>query len=169
MTAKKSAKASKKPKMGRPSKFSAIKLPQLKILVEMGATNHEICAFFNLSERTFQRYLVDDADFCQTLKEWKNFANARVERSLYQRACGYSHESEEIFCAFGKVTRVKTVKHYAPDPLSCAIWLKNRKPDEWRDKPPDPEDKELQNAELVFNSVPKNGKGAEQFKRFFDN
>lgn len=34
----------------------------------------------------------------------------------------------------GEVVRVQTVKHYPPDPTSMIFWLKNRQPQDWRDK-----------------------------------
>jgi hypothetical protein len=64
----------------------------------------------------------------------KEGSDARVERSLYQRANGYSYETVKIFCdKNGKVTRVPYVEHVAPDVTACIFWLENRKPNEWRD------------------------------------
>ena len=46
-------------------------------------------------------------DFLGSLKAGKEEADARVERSLYSRAVGYSFNSEKIFCnKDGEVTRV---------------------------------------------------------------
>ena len=158
MTTKKKAKPTPKKtpkKAGRPSKLKTIDVEQLKKLVIKGFTNFEIANFFRINMRTFQRYLAADEKFSHTLKGWKEGADARVERSLYERANGYSHESEEVFCAFGKVTRVSIVKHYPPDPLSCIFWLKNRKPNEYRDKPLEAEDEDLKDTQLIFGSVPR--------------
>ena len=155
--------------IGRPSKSKSIDVELLKKLYLAGHTDFEIADFMEISPRSLYRYMIETPSFCQSIKAWKEEADNRVERSLYQRAMGYSHESEEIFCAFGKVTRVKTIKHYPPSEVACIFWLKNRKPEQYRDKPPDAEDKDLQNAELVFHSTPKNGDGKEKLKRFFDN
>lgn len=149
--------APNKKKVGRPSKFNSIDLEQVSKLYLNGFTDNEVCDFFKISERTLNTWKIMHPEFLQSIKEWKSFADMRVERSLYERACGYSHQSEEIFCAFGKVTRVNTVKHYPPDPLSMIFWLKNRKPDQYRDKPVEPEDEELKEAELTFTGVPKKG------------
>ena len=53
---------------------------------------------------------------------------------LYQRACGYSHQSEKIFNNQGEVIRAECTEHYAPDTGAIALWLKNRQPKKWRDK-----------------------------------
>jgi hypothetical protein len=169
MPSKKSPKKVARKKVGRPDKFHKVDLAQVKFLVEKGFTDQELCDFLKVDRATFYRWQHAHLEFRDVLNKWKDFANVRVERSLYQRACGYSHPSEEIFCAFGKVTRVATIKHYPPDPISCIFFLKNRMPEVYRDKPPDAEDEELKNAELVFQGVPKDAKAAEKFNRFFSN
>ena len=44
------------------------------------------------------------------------------------------HQEEVIMQYQGKPIRVKTTKHYPPDPTSMIFYLKNRRPDRWRDK-----------------------------------
>lgn len=156
-----------KSKVGRPSKFSSIKINQLKFLIEKGCTDNEIAEFFNINRETFWRWQRENPDFSNTIKDWKKYANERVERSLYERAVGYSHESEEIFCAFGKVTRVKTIKHYPPSEIAAFFWLKNRRPDIWRDKREDLEDADLKDAELSFGFVKKVNGHRERFEKFY--
>ena len=71
----------------------------------------------------------------ESLKRGKEVSDKEVEVSLFKRACGYEHQSEEIFCSkTGEVTRVPTIKRYPPDTLAAIFWLKNRKPDQWREK-----------------------------------
>jgi hypothetical protein len=65
----------------------------------------------------------------------KTAANARVEKSLYERANGYSYPAVKIFMPAGAQQPV--VVHYeerCPPGVGAAfIWLKNRDPDRWRD------------------------------------
>jgi hypothetical protein len=66
--------------------------------------------------------------------EGKAEADNRVERSLYERANGYSYDAEKIFCdKNGKVTRVPYREHVPPDVTAGIFWLKNRDPAHWRD------------------------------------
>jgi hypothetical protein len=58
----------------------------------------------------------------------------RVERSLYQRAVGYTYSSEKIFHHQGTITRAECVEHVPPDPGAAKLWLTNRRGEEWRDK-----------------------------------
>ena len=67
-------------------------------------------------------------------KAGKAEADVRVERSLYQRAVGYSYDAVKIFCdKNGKVTRVPYPEHVPPDFTAQIFWLKNRDPAHWRD------------------------------------
>lgn len=154
---------------GRKSGYDKVNLEHIKFLVEKACTDFEICQFLKISRETFYAWQREHPEFSDALKNWKKNADERVERSLFERAMGYSHPSEEVFCAFGKVTRVNTIKHYPPSEVACIFWLKNRRPDLYRDKPPEPEDEELKNAELVFAGVPKDGKLNEKMQRFFNN
>jgi len=64
------------------------------------------------------------------LNDAKEDPNHRVEQSLFKRALGY--QTKEIVHKDGKPVQV-TIKEYAPDPVSCIFWLKNRSPKRWRD------------------------------------
>jgi hypothetical protein len=64
----------------------------------------------------------------------KEPADERVVRSLYHRAIGYSYDSEEIFVINGKIKRVPVRKHVPPNVTAGIFWIKNRRPDLWRDR-----------------------------------
>ena len=120
---------------GRPSKYKPEYAEQSGKLCELGATDREIASFFKVTERTLNRWKAEFPDFCQSLKAGKLQADARVERSLFNRAVGYSFDSEKIFNDKEHgITRTDCVEHMPPDVTACIFWLKNRKPDEWRDK-----------------------------------
>ncbi len=124
----------KKQPVGRPSKKNSVNLEQLKKLVLKGFTDVEISDFFDINEATFNDWKKDNAEFYKSLKDWKKEADVKVERSLYERAIGYQHEEDKIFCENGKVTIVPTIHHYPPDTTAIIFWLKNRQPEVWRDK-----------------------------------
>lgn len=132
---KKVAKKKATKRTGRPSKFK----PEFKKLVEqyasLGATDEQMAGFLGVTTRTFNNWKKTHPDFFHALKDAKTIADDAVERSLFQRATGYSHPEEKVhFDKFGDVHRADTVKHYAPDTTACIFWLKNRRPDLWRDK-----------------------------------
>jgi hypothetical protein len=119
---------------GRPSKYRPEFPTQAEKLCKLGATDAEIAEFFEVDVRTINRWKHDHDEFCQSLKRGKEVADEAVERSLFQRATGYSHDAVKIFQVEGKPLVVPLVEHYPPDTTACIFWLKNRKSDEWRDK-----------------------------------
>jgi hypothetical protein len=70
-----------------------------------------------------------------SLKAGKAEADVRVERSLYQRANGYSYEAVKVFMPAGAKKSVYAlyVEHMPPDVTACIFWLKNRDPAHWRE------------------------------------
>ena len=76
---------------GRPSKYTELDLKKVKELATRGWTDQEMSDFFGVSRSTWLLWRGKHKKFSDTLKEWKEHADKRVERSLYERACGYSH------------------------------------------------------------------------------
>ena len=73
----------------------------------------------------------------EALKDGKEVPDRKVENALFKRACGYEYEevTEELDEETGRMVVTKRVtKQVPPDPTSMIFYLKNRKPDEWRDK-----------------------------------
>lgn len=121
--------------MGRPSKYDPAFVEQAQKLAALGATDREVAEFFNVDERTLHRWKHEHEDFCQSLKLGKEASDARVEQSLYRRAIGYDHDATKIAVnAQGEVTQVPFTEHYPPDTTAGIFWLKNRRPDQWREK-----------------------------------
>ena len=118
---------------GRPSKFEQVK-DMLYKMASYGMTDKQMADVVGVSEQTVNNWKLKDPNFLESLKAEKEIADARVERSLFERATGYSHAEDKIFNDNGTPLVVPTVKHYAPDTTAAIFWLKNRKPKEWRDK-----------------------------------
>lgn len=126
-------------KRGRKSAFTEDKGKIALRLAKQGKTNAEICEIVGMTSKSLIRWRKSREDFARAFKQNKIDADKEVERSLYERACGYEHESEEIKIiedADGgvSVARAPIIKKYPPDPTSMIFWLKNRQPDKWRDK-----------------------------------
>lgn len=120
---------------GRPSKYTQEFAIQAEKLCKLGATDKDLADFFEVDTRSIYRWANEHAEFCQALKVGKAEADNRVERSLYHRANGYSFEAVKIFMPAGAVAPVYApyTEHVAPDTTACIFWLKNRRPDLWRD------------------------------------
>jgi hypothetical protein len=130
-------------KVGRPSKYDEIDLDQVKKLAVKGWTDKEMSEFFEVDERTWARWKAKYDEFCHALKDWKQFADERVERSLYERAIGYTCKDTKFATFEGQICDEREYdKHHPPDPTSMIFWLKNRDPKRWRANGIDPDEKD---------------------------
>lgn len=120
--------------MARPSKFKPEFVKQAQKLCDLGATDEDLADFFEVSIRTIANWKSEHLEFLQALKSGKEQADDRVERSLYQRAVGYTHDATHFSAFQGQVTETPYRNHIAPDVTAQIFWLKNRRPDLWRDK-----------------------------------
>jgi transcriptional regulator with XRE-family HTH domain len=121
-------------KMGRPTVFSDEIKDRVKLFARKGFTDKEIAQGIGITKETLNNWKKKYPDFFTSINEWKALPNAEVERSLFERACGYSHPEDKVFCNNGEIIVQPTIKHYPPDPTAIIFWLKNRRPDKWRDK-----------------------------------
>lgn len=120
--------------MARPSKLDELDLEQVRKLARKGWTDKEIADFYEVSEQTVNNWKQRNPEFLESLKLGKEEADRKVERSLFEKATGYSHADTHFSAYEGIVTQTPTIKVYAPDTTAAIFWLKNRKPEEWRDK-----------------------------------
>lgn len=101
-----------------------------------GLTDEQIAHNMGIRRSTLYEWRKKYAVLSDTLKKSKEVADRYVENALYKRAVGY----EEIIEKRQKVVRgivVEeniTTKQVPPDVTAMIFWLKNRKPDVWRDK-----------------------------------
>jgi hypothetical protein len=122
---------------GRPTSYRAAYADQVRKLCELGATDVELADFFKVTINTIGAWKSRHPEFLQALKAGKEAADDRVERSLYQRANGYTYDAVKIFPPRGKGRKPIVVpyrEHVPPDTTAAIFWLKNRRRDEWRDK-----------------------------------
>jgi len=120
---------------GRKPLFKKHMIEEAEKLAELGLTNEEIADFWGRSRRAFQYWLNRYPELLHTLKRGKLKADKEVEKKLYQRAMGYEYEERTHERRAGKLMYMKRVeKQVAPDVTAQIFWLKNRRPDLWRDK-----------------------------------
>jgi hypothetical protein len=116
---------------GRPSVYKPEFADQARELCERGAIDIELAAHFEVSITTIRNWKVRYPEFLVALKTGKEIIDDRVERSLCDRALGYSFDAIKIL---SNGSKVPYVEHVPPDTTACIFWLKNRRPDLWRDK-----------------------------------
>jgi transcriptional regulator with XRE-family HTH domain len=119
---------------GRPSKIKKIDLSDVKHYASKGYTDKQLAKVFGVTEQTINNWKKDYPEFFESLKSGKFLADKKVEASLYQRACGYSHPDVDIRTIQDRVVITPIIKHYPPDTTACIYWLKNRDPEKWPDR-----------------------------------
>jgi len=121
-------------RVGRPKKFKPEFVDQARKLAALGATDREAAEFFDVAESTLYLWKHTEPEFSEALKVGKATADERVVQSLYRKAVGYSHDAVKIMSVEGEVVKTDYVEHYPPDTTAAIFWLKNRVPEQWRDK-----------------------------------
>lgn len=132
-----------------------------------GLTDEQIAEKINISRSTLSEWKNKYSDISDTLKKNKEIIDYEVENALLKKCFGYNEkvlknvklkrveynekgykerEYEEIVEVYDEV-------HIPADTTAEIIWLKNRQPDKWRDKP-----KEMVNEDegvVIVDDLPK--------------
>jgi len=135
--------------MGRPSSYDpAWHIPKAHSLCSLGATIEQIAEVFDVSAETVRRWMLKYPDFCGSIRVGARPADDKVEMTLFRRALGYetietekTYEMAEVedpetgeIKVFKKLTAVKEkIREVPPDTTAAQFWLKNRRPEEWRE------------------------------------
>lgn len=105
-----------------------------------GLTDEQIAKNMGIRRSTFYEWLKKFPDISVALKKGKAPVDFEVENALLKRALGFEYEETETIIeeVDGKQKkRIKKIKKVALPETSAAIfWLKNRKPEQWRNVNP---------------------------------
>jgi len=90
-----------------------------------------------LLDRYVNLWKKEHPQFSESLNKGKEEPDDQVERSLFERATGYvNKDAVKIFMPANAEEPVYAPyeEHVAPDVTAQIFWLKNRRPDRWRDR-----------------------------------
>lgn len=112
-----------------------------------GLTDKDMAHNIGIAQSTFNLWKKEHCEFMDTLKKSKEVADIIIENALYKKATGYNvllkktFKVKDIIYENGKKIReTETLvegfdeMHVPADTTAQIFWLKNRKPNEWRDK-----------------------------------
>lgn len=100
-----------------------------------GLTDEQIAHNMGIGYSTLQTWKKEYQDIRDTLKKGKEVVDRQVENALLKRALGYQYEEIREKQEGGVITeRTVTKKEVPPDTTAQIFWLKNRKPEVWRDR-----------------------------------
>jgi len=119
---------------GAPPIYDRIAHPRLaRAMCKLGATDMDLADCFGVTPTTITTWSVKHEEFADALKVAKGEFDERVQRSLAQRAVGYTYESEKIFLHEGQPVIVPTRVHVPPDVAAQRLWLTSRRRTAWHD------------------------------------
>lgn len=106
-----------------------------------GLTEEQIAGNMGIHRDTLNEWKKKYSDISDTLKRGKDIVDLQVENALLKRALGYRYTettrelTTNLKTGKEEMRVTKTVqKEVVPDTTAQIFWLKNRKPDKWRDK-----------------------------------
>lgn len=132
---------------GRPSKYRP---EYAKMAYSLAAkfpiTDDDLAELLQVNVDTIYSWKKKHPEFAESLKNGKDAKDEQVERTLFEKAVGFTHED----------------KYYPPDSTSIIFWLKNRKPEKWRDQ------RELNHGGTINHDHKHEHTGLSETERFVD-
>lgn len=133
---------------GRKSKYQTHVEPKL-LLIEAwardGMIQEDIAKKLGVAMSSFSEYKNKFPELSEALKRGQEVVDVEVENALFKRALGYRYDevtkeaAREMDEETGEYKTVmvetkRVTKEVQPDVTAQIFWLKNRKPETWRDK-----------------------------------
>ena len=116
-------------------------LLKLEAWARDGLIDEQIAENIDINPATLYDWKKKYPEISEALKKGKEVVDIEVENALLKRALGYTYdEVTQELCknvengeAELRITK-KVTKEVLPDTTAQIFWLKNRRPDRWRDK-----------------------------------
>lgn len=125
----------KKKKRGPVSTYNADVHCNMAIVAgQAGMTDQEFADVIGISRAVLHEWRKNFPEFKKAFNGGKKYSDEKVVKSLYERAMGYEYQETEISDGPKGVTTKQQNKQMAPDVTAQIFWLKNRRPEEWRDR-----------------------------------
>lgn len=126
---------------GRPTKYNPKFHPKMaKLAAANGCNDEEIAKELEVTTSTFYLWKTKYPEFSEAVKAAKENPDDAVEAALYKRALGYTVTTKKevaVNIGNGLGSELQTAKvqtHVPADTTAQIFWLKNRRPEKWRDR-----------------------------------
>ena len=121
---------------GRPTVYKPENAEIARNACMLGATNATLAARFEVCRRTIDSWIATIPEFSSAVKQGREGANEAVVSALFARATGMEQKMTKVFCHRGQPVTADYTVRLPPDVRACIFWLRNRRPEEWRESRP---------------------------------
>lgn len=133
-----------------------------------GLTEEQIAKNMGVSRSTLSDYKVKYPDILRAIKNSKEVADREVENALFNKATGYTvklkkpmkvrhveydEASGRKVAEYERIEYIEEEVHVPADTTAQIFWLKNRKPNEWRDKVTVTDESSLEKLDELISSI----------------
>lgn len=99
-----------------------------------GLIDEQIAKNIGIHPSTIYDWKKKYPEIAEALKRGKEVIDRQVENALLKRALGYEYIEKKTKISDDGIEKTETIKQVVPDTTAQIFWLKNRKPEKWRDK-----------------------------------
>ena len=133
-----------------------------------GLTEEQIAKNMGVSRSTLSDYKVKYPDILRAIKNSKEVADREVENALFNKATGYTvklkkpmkvrhveydEQTGKKIAEYERIEYIEEEVHVPADTTAQIFWLKNRKPNEWRDKVTVTDESSLEKLDELISSI----------------
>ena len=118
---------------GRPSLYKSRYVEIAQRMCAQGATRDDLADRFGVNVKTIDAWIFEHEEFSGACKVGQAVADDRVERALYEKAIGFTYDSEKLMVLDSMIYREPIKVYVPPDRGAAEFWLRNRRKDQWKD------------------------------------
>lgn len=134
-----------------------------------GLTDEQIAGNIGIRRETLYEWKKKYPNISNVLKKSKDVADRTIENALYERAIGGVKKIRKAFkvkrsyydkkgrkCEKEEIVSAEDEVYVPGDTTAQIFWLKNRKPEKWRDKPSYDDTSELDKLDEILKGLKDN-------------
>src|SRR5713226_2856809 len=121
---------------GRPTLYKPENAEIVRLACMLGATNETLAERFEVSRRTVDNWIATIPEFSDAVRRGHQVAYETVISALFARATGMEQKMTKVFCHRGQPVTASYIVQLPPDVRACIFWLRNPRPEQWRENRP---------------------------------
>jgi hypothetical protein len=118
---------------GRPTTYKPENAEIARQACMLGATNDTLAERFEVCQRTIDNWIATIPEFRDAVRQGREVADEAVVSALFARATGMEQKMTKVFCHRGQPVTANYTVQLPPDVRACIFWLRNRRPEQWRE------------------------------------